>query len=64
MPRLTSPEVAPIYEAAKRWARDCVIADGSLSSPGRGVSTAENALDLVNRVMGAPELGKDTFVAK
>lgn len=57
-------DLSPLYEAMDRLRTDCLIADGSLLSPGRSLWTAENFAELQRTYVHNLDEGEGKFFEK
>ena len=58
------PHVAPIYEAAERWRRDCLEGEGSVLAPGGALWTAEGLGELDRHFVQNIDAGEGTFLER
>ena len=57
-------QVAPIYEAAERWRRDCLEGEGSVLAPGEALWTVEGLGELDRHFVQNLDAGEGTFLQK
>ena len=62
--RVPAAEGAGIYAAARRWADDCLVGDGSLFTPGREIWSPAILRDLHQRFIDQPDESSDAFHTK
>src|SRR4051812_43662838 len=56
--RSTKAGAESLYQVAGRWINECLNADGSLLTPGRGIWTQEGLAQLSVHFVDNPDLGK------